>query len=204
MSHTANFYNKIAKIYPVVDVFLYEPKKHLLTHVNAEPLGSLLEIGVGRGDNLPHYTHSPVAGIDVSEGMLAYARKKAPVECELHIMDAAHLDFPDSSFDYVVISHVLTVVADPAAVMNEVFRVLKPFGKVFILNHESTGPIRGQINKRLAVLTKILHFSALFDMDALVDPLRFSILRKTRHGLIPSITLMVLQKTSAAPHSSEY
>ena len=199
MSHAANFYNKIAKIYPVVDVFLYEPKRHLLSRVNMEVPGRLLEIGVGRGDNLPHYIHGPVTGIDVSDGMLSYARKKAPSGCELYIMDAAHLEFPDNSFEYVVISHVLTVVPDPVAVMDEVFRVLKPQGKVFILNHESTGPIREKINKRLAVLSRMLHFSALFDMEALVDPLRFAIVHRKTHGLVPSVTLMVLQKNGMAP-----
>lgn len=197
MSQVAKFYNKIAKVYPVLDMFLQEPKKQLLARVNQEKQGNLLEIGVGRGDNLPHYKHVPVTGIDVSEGMLAYARKKAPAGCTLHIMDAARLEFPDSSFDYVVISHVLTVVPDPVKVMDEVYRVVKPGGKVFILNHESTGPVREKLNQKLAPLSKLLHFSALFDMGTLVDPMKFTLLHKARHGLVPSITLMILGKNGA-------
>ena len=194
MSQVANFYNRIAKIYPVFDLFLREPKKQLLSRVNREKQGSLLEIGVGRGDNLPYYIHRPVTGIDVSEGMLAYARKKAPQHCLLRLMDASRLDFPDNSFDYCVISHVLSVVPAPQTVMDEVFRVVIPGGRVFMLNHESTGPVREKINKKLTRLSKILHFSAMFDMAALVDPAKFAILDKGRYGLMPSVTLMVLEK----------
>ncbi|MCC8193441.1 MAG: hypothetical protein LIP28_02190, partial [Deltaproteobacteria bacterium] len=76
--------------------------------------------------------------------------------------------------------------------------------KVFILNHESTGPVREKINKRLAPISRLLHFSALFDMDSLVDPLRFTVLHKARHGLIPSITLMVLQKTGSPAQEKDH
>lgn len=198
MSQVASFYNKIAKVYPVLDMFLQEPKKQLLAQVNRERPGRLLEIGVGRGDNLPHYVHRPVVGIDVSEGMLSYARKKAPHGCELFVMDAARLEFSDSSFEYGVISHVLTVVPDPGKVMDEVHRVVKPGGKVFILNHESTGPVREKLNKKLAPITRLLHFSATFDMQALVDSRKFTMMHRARHGLIPSITLMVLRRNEEA------
>lgn len=202
MSQVANFYNKIAKVYPVFDLFLHKPKKQLLARVNREKKGSLLEIGVGRGDNLPHYVHQPVTGIDVSEGMLAYARKKAPQHCKLCIMDACRLDFPDNSFDYCVISHVLSVVETPMAVMDEVYRVVTPGGRVFMLNHESSGPVREKLNKKLAALTKVLHFSAMFDMETLVDTNKFTILDRGRYGLIPSITMMVIQKKGEADEAA--
>lgn len=194
MSQVATFYDKIAKFYPVLDLFLQEPKKRLLARINQERRGSLLEIGVGRGDNLPYYVHAPVAGVDVSEGMLAYARRKAPANCTLHLMDAARLEFSDASFDYAVISHLLTVVPDPVKVMDEVHRVVKSGGKIFILNHESTGPVREKLNRKLAHFSRYLHFSAMFDMAALIDPLKFTLLYKARHGFAPSITLMVLGK----------
>ena len=197
MSRVANFYDKFARLYPVLDLFLQRAKKHLLVRVNQEKPGRLLEIGVGRGDNLPQYVHRPVTGIDVSEGMLAYARKKAPAGCDLHIMDATDLKFPDNTFEYCVISHVLSVVPDPVVVMDEVFRVVKPGGKVFILNHESTGPVKAVTNKWLAPITKLLHFSMVFDLDPLVNPLQFSRIQKSRHGIAPSITLLILQKNEA-------
>lgn len=205
MTSVASFYNKIAKVYPVLDIFLQDAKRELIEQVNREKPGALLEIGVGRGDNLPRYVHRPIVGIDVSEGMLAYAHQQCPAECELHIMDASAMAFDDERFDYCVISHVLTVVNSPEKVMNEAYRVLKPGGKVFIINHESTGPIREKLNRKLApMVSRLLHFSAVFDMDALVDPLKFVKLHKARHGLLPSVTLMVLQKHAKVPAAQEH
>ena len=50
-------------------------------------------------------------------------------------MDGENLQFPDCYFDYVVLSHVITVVDDPEKLLEETYRVLKPNGKIFILNH---------------------------------------------------------------------
>ena len=194
MSRVVSFYDKFASLYPILDVFLKEPKRQFLSRINCENPGSLLEIGVGRGDNLPLYTHRPLAGIDMSEGMLAYARKKAPEYCELHIMDAAKLEFPENAFDYCVISHVLTVVDNPGQVMDEVHRVVVPGGKVFVLNHESTGPAQAIINRTIAPLvSKFLHFSATFNLEELVSPSQFTILDKGLYGFLPKITMMVLE-----------
>lgn len=194
MSRVVGFYDKFAGLYPILDVFLKEPKRQFLSRINRESAGHLLEIGVGRGDNLPLYTHRPLTGIDMSEGMLAYARKKAPEYCELFIMDAARLEFPDNAFDYCVISHVLTVVDNPGRVMDEVHRVVRPGGKVFVLNHESTGPVQVVLNKIIAPLvSRVLHFSTTFSLEALVNPAQFSILEKGRYGFLPKITMVVLE-----------
>lgn len=199
MSSAATFYNTIAKVYPVLDVFLQPAKKYMLKQLNAEPAGPMLEIGVGRGDYLGRYTHRPIEGIDVSEGMLAYARKQCPDYCRLQIMDAAKLDFDSAAFEYCVISHVLSVVPEADAVLREVWRVLRPGGKVFILNHESSGDFREKLNSHLEPVAKLLHFSARFSLDSLVNPDHFSVVHKSQHGWLPSITLLVLQKKRELP-----
>jgi phosphatidylethanolamine/phosphatidyl-N-methylethanolamine N-methyltransferase len=190
----ASFYDKFACIYPVVNLFLHKPKKELLSRVNAVPAGRLLEIGVGRGENLRAYRHESITGIDVSEGMLSFARKQAPPNCTLKVMNASSLEFPDASFENAVISHVLSVVPDPGKVMDEVHRVLVPGGRVFILNHESTGGWRASLDKAFAPVTRKLHFSALFRLDASYDHAKFSKVEESRYGLLPSITLMVLER----------
>ena len=195
MSHrVAKFYDKFAFVYPVLDIFLGNKKKRLLARINEEPRGPLLEIGVGRGDNLPVYTHGPVTGIDVSEGMLSFARKKAPPECSLRIMDAMNLEFSDASFKYCVLSHVLSVVEDPRRVMDEVYRVVAPGGRIFILNHESRGPLRERLNKYLTHLSRFLHFSAVFNMETMVDGTRFARIHRGEYGMFPTVTMLVLER----------
>lgn len=191
----ARFYNVFAPFYPVLDLFLQKHKRTLAERINQEPLGRLLEIGVGRGDILKRYKHEDLTGIDMSEGMLAFARKSAPARCTLAVMDASNLEFEDESFDYVVMCYVLSVVPDAARVMDEVARVLAPGGKVFILNHESSGTFRKQVNKALAPLvSKVLRFSTTFELDPAVDPRKFEVVERSQSGLVPSISRLVLRK----------
>jgi phosphatidylethanolamine/phosphatidyl-N-methylethanolamine N-methyltransferase len=87
--------------------------------------GRILEVGVGTGISLPSYSRQNlITGIDLSEAMLRKARRRVAdlgltnVE-ELEVMDAEHLSFPDSLFDVVVASYVISTVPNPEAALDE-------------------------------------------------------------------------------------
>lgn len=197
MQNTAvRFYDRFAPLYPVLDVFLHKHKRTLTRRVNDQPEGRLLEIGVGQGRHLKSYKHRNITGIDASRGMLAFAEKNAPKDTVLKVMDANELAFDDASFDYAVIAHVLTVVPDPARVMGEVHRVLEPGGKVFILNRAATsGTMQHAVNRVLEPLvSNVLRFSSEFDETTAFLPDRFTLLERTQCGILPNVTLFILQK----------
>jgi SAM-dependent methyltransferase len=74
-----------------------------------------------------------VAGVDPSESMLAIAgRREAPVEYVAG--DALALPFEDASFDAAVATQVYEYVADMPAALAEAHRVLKPGGRLLILD----------------------------------------------------------------------
>jgi phosphatidylethanolamine/phosphatidyl-N-methylethanolamine N-methyltransferase len=54
---------------------------------------------------------------------------------ELHVMDACNLEFPDNSFDAVMASYVITTVADPHKLCQEILRVLRPGGQIIAVQH---------------------------------------------------------------------
>ncbi len=99
----------------------------------------ILEVGVGTGGSFAYYPADiKVTGFDVSEKMLAKAREKAKgkaVEGRLLLMDAQNLGFRDKSFDTVVVSLVFCTIPDPIKGLKEIARVLKPNGKVVLLEH---------------------------------------------------------------------
>ena len=137
--------------------------------------GRLLEAGVGTGLALPHYgPQLKVTGIDLSADMLKRARervtklKRQNIEALLE-MDATQLEFPDGHFDVCVAMYVLTVVPDPARVMQELARVTKPGGTIIVVNHFSvTSGLRGAIEKSMARHSRKLGWRPEFPIDTVL------------------------------------
>jgi ubiquinone/menaquinone biosynthesis C-methylase UbiE len=101
--------------------------------------GDVLEVAVGTGLNLPHYPPDVrLTGLDLSPAMLDIARTRAAElgrEIELREGDAQALPFPDASFDTVVCTLGLCGVPDERGAIAEMHRVLKPGGKLLLLDH---------------------------------------------------------------------
>jgi ubiquinone/menaquinone biosynthesis C-methylase UbiE len=103
--------------------------------------GRILEVGVGTGLSFDDYDASTeITGIDVSPSMLAKARAKMatgryPHVEAVHLMDAHALTFADATFDCVVAQFVITLVENPEQVLSECHRVVKPGGRIILVNH---------------------------------------------------------------------
>ncbi len=50
-------------------------------------------------------------------------------------MDAHDMSFPDATFDCVVAQFVITLVENPERVLSECHRVVKPGGRIILVNH---------------------------------------------------------------------
>jgi phosphatidylethanolamine/phosphatidyl-N-methylethanolamine N-methyltransferase len=103
--------------------------------------GRVLDVGVGTGLELPLIDSAlSVVGVDLSEPMLRRCQKRVrdrgltSVE-GLVVMDALQLAFPDGCFDAAVAPFVLTVAPDPARMLDELARVVRPGGEIVLVNH---------------------------------------------------------------------
>lgn len=116
---------------------ILEERKHWIPRAH----GDVIELGVGSGLNLAFYDASRVGrvtGIDPSEPLLARAAvraQQAPVHVELVRGAAEHMPFSDHSFDSAVVTYTLCTVDDPARVLAEVRRVLRPGGELLFVEH---------------------------------------------------------------------
>jgi ubiquinone/menaquinone biosynthesis C-methylase UbiE len=101
--------------------------------------GHVLEVAVGTALNLHYYTEqTKLTGLDLSPEMLEIARERARDvgrEIELQEGDAHDLPFPDSSFDAVVCTYSLCNIPDPQLAVSEMKRVLRPEGKLILVDH---------------------------------------------------------------------
>ncbi len=100
--------------------------------------GHVLELGLGTGINLPLYgTEAQVTGCDTSAEMLACAADRSTqAYVRLAQADVQHLPFAESSFDIVTASLLFCSVVDPAQGLSEVRRVLRPGGRLVLLEHQ--------------------------------------------------------------------
>lgn len=107
--------------------------------VCSRAVGDTLEIGIGTGRNVAFYPAGVrLTGIDISPAMLALARQRAATlgrAVNLREGDAAALPFREAGFDTVVLTLVLCSVPDDAVVVAEAHRVLRPGGRLLLLEH---------------------------------------------------------------------
>lgn len=101
--------------------------------------GDVLEVAIGTGRNLPCYPRGiRLTGIDVSEAMLAIARRRAAAlgrEVDLRQGDAHALPFPDARFDTVVCTFALCSIPDDRRAVADMRRVLRPGGSLLLIDH---------------------------------------------------------------------
>jgi ubiquinone/menaquinone biosynthesis C-methylase UbiE len=110
--------------------------------------GDVLEVAVGTGLNLGLYPPGTrLTGVDLSPEMLRRARSRsaaidAPIE--LKQADVEALPFGDGTFDTVVSTLAMCAVPDERAAVLEMCRVLRPGGRLLLLDHIGSNwwPIR--------------------------------------------------------------
>lgn len=126
----------------------------LLALIPDRGIERLLDIGTGTGRLLellaPRVCQA--LGVDASKGMLALARARLGraglSHCAVRLADMYRLPLPDAAFDVAVLQMVLHYAEDPAAVLAEAARVLRPGGALIVVDlaaHE-----RADLPQRLA------------------------------------------------------
>jgi phosphatidylethanolamine/phosphatidyl-N-methylethanolamine N-methyltransferase len=192
---TDKFYNQFFRFYPLVDFFLKPQKKKLYKEINGLLPGKLLEIGVGNGADLFLYQSHEITAVDSSSKMLEIARARAIQGVELLEMNAQFLKFSNDSFDYVVLSHVIAVVEDPQQLLEEIYRVLKPGGKLLILNHFTPGNWLKYIDQSFQVIAKQFHFRSVFRLNSFSAINKFRLIQETGFGRLSYFKLLIYCKS---------
>ena len=102
--------------------------------------GEIVEIGFGSGHNVPHYPPAVTRVHAVEPSALArtlasprIARSRASIEFTGLVGESIPL--ADHSVDHALMTFTLCSVADPARVLSEIARVVRPGGHLYIIEH---------------------------------------------------------------------
>jgi demethylmenaquinone methyltransferase/2-methoxy-6-polyprenyl-1,4-benzoquinol methylase len=186
--HIAPYYNFLLK------PFLQSIRRDVLKIVLGLKPGLVLDVACGTGEQLHALAahNIKVIGIDLSEPMLRQCRQaNPPATCLLQ--DGTAMAFQPASFDLVMISFALHETSWSAAVamLDEMYRVLKPGGYLLVVDYADFNIIRGHV--RLSIRTieflagrrhyrNFHHYLKKGGLKALVDTNRFSLRKSHQHA----------------------
>jgi demethylmenaquinone methyltransferase/2-methoxy-6-polyprenyl-1,4-benzoquinol methylase len=113
-------------------------RREMVGHALADDPSSVLDVATGPGGvalEMTRRSSARIVGLDVTESMLAAAarvvgREGVSERVALVRATAEHLPFPDASFDALTFTYLLRYVPDPAAVLVELARVVRPGGAI--------------------------------------------------------------------------
>jgi ubiquinone/menaquinone biosynthesis C-methylase UbiE len=98
-----------------------------------------------------------VTGIDMTPEMLSKSRQAAEEmgqeNVEFHEAEAERLPFPDESFDVVISNGVIDLAPDKDAVFSELFRVLKPGGRIQVADVTIQNPVSEEGKRNIDLWT---------------------------------------------------
>ena len=108
-------------------------RRALVDAVDARPEDRVLDVATGTGmvaQALRDRYGCAIVGLDHSSDMLRLARTREAVFESLVEGRAEHLPFGDATFEHLTFTYLLRYVDDPGAMMRELARVVKPGGRV--------------------------------------------------------------------------
>lgn len=103
------------------------------------PIGDLLDVGCGRGTILKLLASraNRAVGVDIDASARQLARAELMLagipNCSLRKGDMYRLPFADQEFNTIIIDDVLADARDPVRAMEEARRLLRPGGRLFVL-----------------------------------------------------------------------
>jgi phosphatidylethanolamine/phosphatidyl-N-methylethanolamine N-methyltransferase len=206
-AHQSKLYSELSQLYDLVFARFFYPRiASVIRGLRIPPAAKVLELGVGTGLSLGAYPrHCQVLGVDLAPDMLEHAQERVVANGWRHIsvreMNAMELALPDSSFDYVMAFHVVSVVPDATRLMREAQRVCKPGGTIVVINHfRSEKKLLAALDRRMEPVTRRCGWHTLSRADVFIEPsLRARRVYKTSRRSLFTIVVARNEKAPSMP-----
>ena len=106
-----------------------------------EASGTILEIGIGSGLNIPYYQKSKISkviGLEPSEQLCKMAKKTADdnnFSIDFLVNGAEEIELPSNSIDTILLTYTLCSIPEPYIALKEIMRVMKSDGRILFCEH---------------------------------------------------------------------
>ena len=166
-------YKRVSSFYDMTFGQVFKPgQRQVIEKMNCNPTDQILEIGIGTGLSFKYYPEkTKVVGIDISPDMLKLAKKKLDKNQisgkYISLMNGEELSFPDNTFDKVVAMYVISVTQNPKKLVDEMKRVCKKNGEIYLVNHfslEQDNSFVKLFEKSLMPISKVLGWKPYFPL----------------------------------------
>lgn len=173
----------------IYDPIMWMAERRAFGRFRSELLGDLhgdvLEIGAGTGRNFKYYPRDAnVLALEPDPAMYARAKKQIPASKPAILLELAGDEWmrslPPQSFDAIVFTLVLCMLDEPHETLSQARRLLRPGGKLVLLEHVRSHGRLGVLQDRIAPFwgrmsggcrlnrdTQALAAAAGFDVSAL-------------------------------------
>ena len=148
-------YSIIAPFYDLaISAALAGARRRALARLPQQPAQQILINGIGTGLDLPFLPGAHrYTGLDLTRAMLVRARPRlGNLDIALVQGDSQNLPFADGSFDIALLHLILAIVPDPARALRETARVLRPGGRVLVMDKFLRRGQRALLRKALSPL----------------------------------------------------
>jgi len=206
--HESALYYELSNVYDLVFARVFHPRiVRVIRSLQIPPGARVLELGVGTGLSLHAYpAHCRVTGIDLAPDMLERAEERVRRHGWRHVTlqhgDALDLTFEDSSFDYVMAFHVISVVPDPQRMLAEARRVCRPGGTIVLINHfRSNHPTVARLQRTIDPITRRLGWTTTLHLRDVLDRRTLHVERQwktSRRSLFTIVVARNLKSREAA------
>ena len=139
MNSMKTFFDNYSRLYKVPFIAGYFRGNHkwIIPELEKSPVKSLLDIGCGSGDLIAalaiKHPNWEIYGIDISDSMILQAKEKV-ASLQLAVGNAHNLPYSDNMFDIVINTISFHHYEHSLQALNEMYRVLKPGGKLVLLD----------------------------------------------------------------------
>ena len=183
----------------VLQFFFFRPAhRMLLANLTAQDR-RILDIGCGTGKFasrvLEQFPESQVWGLDLSAGMLSQCRARSQAaDGRLHLVqgDSERLPFQDNAFDAITCTHSFHHYPRQDKVIAEMHRVLRPGGRLLILDGDRDRPWGWLLYDVLVVMMEgpVKHLTSRAFHDLYTSAGFDNVTQQRRHGFLPFLMTM--------------